>query len=220
MPPSGTLAPHPDCRVCAAAAAVLPRPLATPSHPLPPSALTSAWSFVAGRIALVGSCRRLTHLTADVPPHPPPAPPLPMRASSASLPSHLAPPRHPLPPGMATTSPPGKDGHTSLRLGCPRATYSLRITWCSPSWITLRLSQTSLHSSVPLSGLRAPTSMSSSSHLHGGSSSCGSPTAQTGSGCEPSAPSDLRGRPLPWSARRIPLTGYPHPRMVGSGGPH
>jgi hypothetical protein len=47
------------------AEAILPRH--TPPF-LPPNALTSAWSFVAGRATLADSPRRRAHLTADVPP--------------------------------------------------------------------------------------------------------------------------------------------------------
>jgi hypothetical protein len=36
MPASATLAPNPVCRVCSTAAAVLPRPLATPAPPITP----------------------------------------------------------------------------------------------------------------------------------------------------------------------------------------
>jgi hypothetical protein len=119
------LAPHPDCRVCAAAAAVLPRPLTSTAQTVsPPSALTFAWSSVVGRTRLAGSCRRLARPTAVDPPLPPRALPMLRRASSARLPFRLAPPGPLLPPGATTALTAGKAGRTSLKPGCPRVIFS------------------------------------------------------------------------------------------------
>jgi hypothetical protein len=85
-PHPANLAPHPDCRVCAAVAAVLTRPLASTDQTVsPPSALTYAWSSVAGRTPLGGSCRRLARPIAVGPP--PSAP-----SSPDAVPGILGPP--------------------------------------------------------------------------------------------------------------------------------